>query len=131
MLGDLDHPGRKAIQNVVHPWVEHGARAQIDEEPYVVRGRAAISGRLEAGQLELGADPEVRCVLEPLVGTAAARNRAAGEQLESEDGAVGQADDGLGVHADRPGHQELLHQPGEGVRTYRAGAGDPARPAVR
>ena len=117
VLGDLDHPGRQAVQNVVDPRVEHGARAQVDEEPHVARGRTAVTGSLEARQLELGADPEVRRPLEPLIGTAAARNCAAGEQFESEDAAVGQADDGLGVHADRSGHQELFHQAGQGVRT--------------
>ena len=119
MLGDLDHPRWKAVQNVVHPRVEHGARAQIDEEAHVVRRRAAVAGGLEARQLELGAYPEVRGVLEPLIGPTAAGNGAAGEQFEAEDRAIGHADDRLGIHADRSGTEELLYQPGEWVHALR------------
>ncbi len=115
VLGDLDDPGRKPVQNRVDAPIQHRARAEVHEQAHVVGRPAPGAGGFQAGQLELGADPELRRPLEPLVRPAAAGDRAAGEQLVAEHGAVRHPHNRLRVHPERTRRQELLHQPGEGI----------------
>ena len=103
MLGDLDDPGRELVQDGVRPRVEERAGREVHEEAHIARRCTAVTDGLEAGQLEFGADPQVRGVLEPLVRPTAAGNRRPGQHLEAEDGTIGQAHDRLGGHFDRPG----------------------------
>ena len=113
VLGDLDHPGRELAQHGVHPGVEEGAGREVHEQAHVARRRPAVADGLEAGQLELGADAQIRGVFEPLVRAAAAGDRRPGQHLVAQDGTVGQAHDRLGGHFDGAGPQKFLDQPRE------------------
>ncbi len=113
VLGDLDHPGWQLAQDGVDPGVEERAGREVDEQTDIARRCAAVPDSLQAGQLELGADPEVRGMLEPLVRSAAAGDGGPGQHLVAQDRAVGQAHDRLGRHFDRARPQELLDQSGE------------------
>jgi hypothetical protein len=76
---------------------------------------------VEAGQLEFGADAQVRGVFEPLVRSATARERRSRQHLEAEDGTVGETHDRLRRHLDRSRAQELLDQSRQRFPTDRQG----------
>ena len=121
VLGDLDHSWRQSVQYLVKSGIEQRAWAQVDEEADVFGRRALVAGRLQAGQFEFRTNAEIGGVREPLVRSAAARDRTPSEQLIAEERPVGEPDDGLRGHIDRPGSHQFLHQPGERVPARRRG----------
>jgi hypothetical protein len=73
MFGDLEHSRWELVQHGIDPWIEQRAGGEVHEEPHVAGRGAPLADGLEAGQLEFGADAQVRRVFEPLVRSAAAR----------------------------------------------------------